>query len=139
MRAIAAWVERGGKILVVRRPETGLMAGLWELPGGEIGLEDEAKDRVGGVLRDAVGLEIRDVQSVGQIEHLFTHRRLELDVFRCRADKGGRVRRVELQAHRWIRPIALLDLAHAGPTRKALTLFGVTNESSARAAGRSKK
>lgn len=139
MRAVAAWIERGGKILTVRRPEKGLMAGLWELPGGEIGPKDEAKDRVGGILRDAVGLEIRDVQSVGRIEHLFTHRRLEVDVFRCRADKGGRVRRVELQAHRWIRPTALLDLAHAGPTRKALTLFGVTNESSARAAGRSKK
>jgi len=139
MRAVAAWIERGGNILAVRRPEKGLMAGLWELPGGEIGPKDEAKDRVRGILRDAVGLEIRDVQSVGRIEHLFTHRRLEVDVFRCRADKGGRVRRVELQAHRWIRPTALLDLAHAGPTRKALTLFGVTNESSARAAGRSKK
>ena len=139
MRAVAAWIERGGKILVVRRPEKGLMAGLWELPGGEIGPKDEAKDRVGGILRDAVGLEIRDVQSVGQIEHLFTHRRLELDVFRCRADKGGRVRRVELQAHRWIRPIALLDLGHAGSTRKAMTLFGVTDEKSARAAGRASK
>jgi A/G-specific adenine glycosylase len=139
MRAVAAWIERGGKILAVRRPEEGLMAGLWELPGGEIGPRDEAKDRLGEILRNAVGLEIRDAQSVGRIEHVFTHRRLEVEVFRCRADKGEPVRRNQFQSHRWIRPNALLDLAHAGPTRKAMTLFGVTDESSARAAGMAKK
>jgi A/G-specific adenine glycosylase len=138
MRAVAAWIERGGKILTVRRPENGLMAGLWELPGGEIGLGDEAKDRLEAILRTAVGLETRDAESVGRIEHVFTHRRLEVEVFRCRADKGQRVRLHEFQAHRWIRPSALLDLAHAGPTRKAMTLLGVTDEISARAAARAK-
>jgi A/G-specific adenine glycosylase len=29
MRAVAAWIERRGRILIVRRPEAGLMAGLW--------------------------------------------------------------------------------------------------------------
>jgi len=139
MRAIAAWIERGGKILAVRRPEEGLMAGLWELPGGEIGPKDEAKNRVREILRNAVGLEIRGAQSVGRIEHVFTHRRLEVEVFRCRADSGQRVRRNQFQAHRWIRPAELLELAHAGPTRKAMTLFGVTDESSARAAGRTRR
>ena len=136
MRAVAAWIERGGKILAVRRPERGLMAGLWELPGGEIGPKDEAKDRLGEILREAVGLDVRGAQSVGRIQHVFTHRRLEMEVFRCRADKGQRVRCDQLQAHRWVRPGALLDLAHAGPTRKAMTLFGVTDQTSARAAGR---
>jgi A/G-specific adenine glycosylase len=139
MRAIAVWIERGGKILAVRRPEKGLMAGLWELPGGEIGPKDKAKDRLAEILREAVGLDIRDAQPVGRIEHVFTHRRLEVEVFRGRVGKGERVKRFELQAHRWVRPNAILDLAHAGPTRKAMTLFGVTDESSARAAGRAKK
>lgn len=30
-------ILRDGKVLVQRRPETGLMAGLWEFPGGKIG------------------------------------------------------------------------------------------------------
>ncbi len=139
MRAIAAWIERDRKILAVRRPESGLMAGLWELPGGEIGPKDEAKDRVGEILRSAVGLEIRNPESVGRIEHIFTHRRLEVEVFRCRADKGARVRPNQFQAHRWVRPNTLLDLAHAGPTRKAMALLGLTDEISARAARRAAK
>lgn len=136
MRAVAAFLERDGKILAVRRPESGLMAGLWELPGGPIEAGHEAKDQVASVLAAAVGLEVDRIESVGRVEHLFTHRRLTLDVFRCRAAPGSRVRRKDFVAHRWVRPEALLDLAHAGPTRKALTLLGVTDEVSARAAGR---
>jgi len=138
MRAVAAWIERGAKILAVRCPEEGLMAGLWELPGGEIGPKDEAKDRLGEILRAAIGLEIHHAESIGRIEHVFTHRHLVLEVFRCRAEKGQRVRLDRLQAHRWVRPSTFLELAHAGPTRKAMMLFGVTREPSARTAGRTR-
>ena len=134
MRAVAAWLERDGRILVVRRPEEGLMAGLWELPGGEIEIREEAKDRLPHVLRERVGLEIHGAESVGSVEHLFTHRRLTLDVFRARLSPGGRVRRSGYTAHKWIAPQAALELAHAGPMRKAMTLLGVTDETSARAA-----
>ncbi len=134
MRAVAVWIERKGRVLAVRRPETGLMAGLWELPGGEIEPKAEAKERVAEVLREAVGLELLDAERVGEVEHLFTHRRLALEVFRARVEPGGRVRRSGYIAHRWVAPDSLLDLAHAGPTRKALTLLGVTGETSARAA-----
>jgi len=136
MRAVAAWIERDGRILAARRPEEGLMAGLWELPGGVIEAKDEAKERVRDVLRSTIGLDLRLASSVGHIEHVFTHRRLRLEVFRCRADKGDRVKRQGYTAHRWIAPDRFLDLAHAGPTRKAMALLGVTDEVSARAAGR---
>lgn len=138
MRAIAAWIERDGKILVVRRPEEGLMAGLWELPGSEIGAKDEGKDRLPEIIQDVVGLELRDPLSVGHIEHVFTHRKLDLEIFRCRPSKNQRVVRSGYTAHRWVQPSAVLKLAHAGPTRKAMMLLGVTDESSARSAGREK-
>jgi len=138
MRAVAAWIERRGRILIVRRPEVGLMAGLWELPGGEIEPGEEGKDRLHHVLAAGVGLATRNLQPVGSIEHLFTHRRLRLEVFRCLADKGARVRLDGFVAHEWVYPKTLLARAHSGSTRKALMLLGVTDESSARAAGRSK-
>jgi A/G-specific adenine glycosylase len=136
IRAVAAWIERRGQVLAVRRPERGLMAGLWELPGGEIAADDEGKDRVAPILEEAVGLRIREPESVGLVEHVFTHRRLRLEIFRGRAEKGARVRLSRFDAHRWVEPSRFLELAHAGSTRKAMTLLGVTQESSARAAGR---
>jgi A/G-specific adenine glycosylase len=135
MRAVAAWLERDGKVLVVGRPEEGLLAGL---PGGEIGPGDEPKEELARVLREAVSLEILGAEAVGAIEHLFTHRRLTLDVFRARLRPAGRVRRTGYVAHRWVAPSTVLDLAHAGPTRKALALLGETDEQSARAARKRK-
>lgn len=138
MRAIAVAVEREGKLLAVRRPETGLMAGLWELPGGELAEGEEAKDHAARILREVVGLEVRGLASVGHVEHLFTHRRLVLEVFRTKALPAARVRRQGYTAHRWVEAASLLDLAHAGVTRKALALLGHCDETSARAARRGK-
>ena len=137
MRAVAAAIERSGKLLAVRRPETGLMAGLWELPGGELALGEEAKDHAARILRETTGIEVRELENVGQVEHVFTHRRLELEIFRANAMPGARVRTAGFTAHRWLRPAELLELAHAGSTRKALVLLGLCDEKSARAAGRS--
>ena len=136
MHAVAVWIEKDGKVLMVRRPEEGLMAGLWELPGGEIEIGEEAKDRVADVLRKTTGLRVRRTESAGHVEHLFTHRKLRLEVFRCQLEPNGRVRRSGYTAHRWVRPDAILELAHAGATRKALALLGMDHDVSARAAGR---
>jgi len=138
MRAVAVWLERNGRVLVVRRPDEGLMAGLWELPGGPLAQGEEPKEHVARVLREVVGLEILDAEAIGSIEHLFTHRRLQLHVFRARIAPGGRVRRADYTAHEWVAPARVLELAHAGPTRKALALLGETREPSARAARRRK-
>ncbi|OUW15749.1 MAG: A/G-specific adenine glycosylase [Opitutales bacterium TMED158] len=134
IRAIAIYLERDGKVLSVRRPETGLMAGLWELPGGEIDAKDEAKDRVQEILLEVVGLELLSAEHLGSVNHLFTHRRLTLEVFRAHVAPKGRVKRQGFDAHKWVAPESLLDLAHAGPTRKALALVGLTDETSARTA-----
>jgi A/G-specific adenine glycosylase len=136
IRAVGAWIERGGKVLAVRRPEKGLMAGLWELPGGAIDKREDGRERLSDILKDVVGLRVRQTEAVGSVEHVFTHRRLRLEIFRCRAEKGARVRLSGFDAHRWIAPDRFLDLAHAGSTRKAMTLLGVTDETSARAARR---
>jgi A/G-specific adenine glycosylase len=138
MRALAVAIDRGGRLLAVRRPETGLMAGLWELPGGLLEDGDEAKDHAARILREVVGLEVRELERIGRIEHVFTHRRLELEVFRAKALPGSRARIEGFTAHRWLEADELLALAHAGSTRKALTLLGHCDEPSARVARRPK-
>ena len=136
LRAVAVAIDRGGHLLAVRRPETGLMAGLWELPGGALAEGEEAKDHAARILRETVGLEVRELESVGQVEHVFTHRRLALEVFRAKALPGVRARITGFTAHRWLPAPDLLELAHAGSTRKALALLGLCDERSARAARR---
>lgn len=121
--AVAAWVDRGGRGLAVRRAEGGLLGGLWELPGGELLCGESPEAALPRCLEQAVGLRVEAVEPVGAVEHLFTHRRLNLHVFRCRAP-AGRVRRQGFVAHRWLAGAALAGLPHGGPTRKALALLG---------------
>ncbi|MFO0689374.1 MAG: A/G-specific adenine glycosylase [Myxococcota bacterium] len=136
LRALAVAIDRRGALLAVRRPASGLMAGLWELPGGLLEAGEEAKDHAARIVREQVGLELRELEPVGRIEHVFTHRRLALELFRARAQPGMRVALRDYTAHRWVDAEGLLALAHAGSTRKALRLLGLCDEESARRAQR---
>ena len=66
----------GARTAVRRRPETGLLAGLWELPNTE-GLLDEAAL---GAYLTGLGLGETRLRSVREGEHIFTHIRW---VMRC--------------------------------------------------------
>ena len=57
----AWWIEREGKLWLVRRPATGLLGGMAALPGGEWG-EDPCESP----------------RAIGRVRHVFTHFALEL-------------------------------------------------------------
>ncbi len=77
----AAWIERRGKLLLVRRiPGSGLYGGMWELP------QAEGRDRLG----DSVGLEVTPTaeQPAARHRQQLSHRRLRVAVWRARLGRG---------------------------------------------------
>jgi A/G-specific adenine glycosylase len=122
MEAAAAWLPRRGKVLAVRRPPKGLLGGLWELPGGELARREDPAAGLARNLRERVGLAVGRTDYVGHVEHVFTHRRLRLHLFRCDTPVG-RTRLSGFDAHRWLAPRALAELPHAATMRKALALL----------------
>jgi A/G-specific adenine glycosylase len=124
VEAVAGLVLRRGRALAVQRPESGLLAGLWELPGGELEAGESARRAIAPRLRERVGLRVAGARPLGAVEHVFTHLRLRLHVFHC-GEAQGRVCLRGPAAHRWLAPEALRALPQGGPTRKALALaFG---------------
>jgi len=121
--ATAAWLPRRGSILALRRPPKGLLADMWELPGGDVEGRQSPAVALDEALRDRVGLRVSGVEAVGVVEHIFTHRHLQLHVFRC-AEVAGRVRLSHHAEHRWIRPEGFAELPHAALMRKAMACFG---------------
>ena len=119
--AVAGWIERKGKVLVVQRPAEGLLGGMWELPGGDLLPEEEPASGLTRTLRERVGLDVPGADELGHVEHVFSHLRMTLHVFRCKPPTG-RLRRKDFAAHRWVAPGAIEELAIGGPTRKALRL-----------------
>jgi len=76
----AAWIERSGKLLLVRRVANGLYGGMWELP------QADARDRLG----DAIGLQVTPTAQEPAARHRqqLSHRRLRIDVWRARLGRG---------------------------------------------------
>jgi A/G-specific adenine glycosylase len=122
IEAAAAWLPRRGKVLAVRRPPSGLLGGMWELPGGDLEMNEEPADGLARNLRERVGLVVGRSDYVGCVEHVFTHRRLRLHLFRCDTPVG-RTRLAGFDAHRWLAPDSLGELPLAATMRKALALF----------------
>ncbi|OGS50303.1 MAG: hypothetical protein A3K65_07920 [Euryarchaeota archaeon RBG_16_68_12] len=89
VRVAFALAERGGKVLLVRRPAGGLLAGLWALPGGEVGPRESEGTAVVRAMRD-IGLQARHGEPVGAVRHTFSHRRWEGRVWRVRVPADAR-------------------------------------------------
>jgi A/G-specific adenine glycosylase len=122
VEAVAAWVARRGRVLAVRRVPRGLLGGLWELPGDDLGARERPARGIRRALADRVGLRVDRLVRVGAVEHGFTHRHLRLHVYRT-DDPVGRVRLRDLDAHRWLGAGGLARLPQAALTKKALELL----------------
>jgi len=121
VEAVAALLVRGARALAVRRPPHGLLGGLWELPGGDLAPGEKPAAGLARVLSERVGLAPAASTQIGVVTHGFTHRALRLHVFRAEAPPG-RVRRSELDAHRWLAPAAIAGLPLSAVAKKALVL-----------------
>lgn len=118
VRALAALVERRGRVLMLRRPSRGLLGGLWELPS----VAGRDVERLQGEIRERTGLDTGGAERIGSVEHAFTHRSLTLTLLRLRPG-AGRLRRGG--EARFCTPAQLDELALSALTRKTLQLGGL--------------
>jgi A/G-specific adenine glycosylase len=121
-RAALALIRRGSRYLLVRRGGGGPMQGLWELPGGELRVGEDAAGCLGRVGREVLGQPIRLEQRLGAIRQAVTYRRFTWEAYRGRvaeplARAGG-----SLPRRRWVLPRDLATLPHGAATRKAFRL-----------------
>jgi A/G-specific adenine glycosylase len=121
VEGVCVHLTRDSRILAARRPPEGLLGGLWELPGSDLGAREAPEEGLARGLRERVGLAAKDVVLMGKVKHVFTHRVLTLHVYRAEAMKG-RVRRGGYDAHRWCTATALDALPFSTVAAKTLTV-----------------
>ena len=102
--AVVGIVEKKGKILIQKRPASGLLAGLWEFPGGKVKRGESLKKALAREIKEELGTEVAQSKFLVKVDHSYTQFRVELHAFACRLTRapGKRVGR-----SKWI---ALKDL-----------------------------
>ena len=108
-----------GRVLVVQRPSEGLLAGLWDFPGGRRHPGETGPAACRRLLWEATGLEVSVARKLIRVRHAYTHFKIELDLYLCRKD-SGRVRLDGPQAFRWLRPTELDVLPFTGVGKKSI-------------------
>ena len=115
-----ALCEREGRILIARRIPSGLLGGLWELPGCEVGEDATQYPKVlEGSLRASLGVRLAEATNVAQVRHAYTHFRIAVHVFRVellgRPDVGEPWDRLH-----WLAANEMPRYASTGVTNKIL-------------------
>jgi A/G-specific adenine glycosylase len=106
----AAMIWREGRLLIARRPEKGLLGGLWEFPGGKQEAGESLEQTAVREAAEEVGVEIAVVEKFMQVDHAYTHFSIVLHAFHCRYIGGDPVCRA-CSDWRWIEPGRLHEFA----------------------------
>jgi len=119
-------------VLLRRRPRDGLLGGMWEFPGAEVGASQDpgavasavARELYGALGGDPEGVELGRPTPLEPLDHAFSHRRLRYLPFRIRLAPASLPDRtlvpVEGTGLRWVRPGEDAGLALPAAQRKLL-------------------
>jgi len=119
-RTIAvAVVRRDGRVLIGRRPEEGLLGGLWEFPGGKVEPGETPRAAAARELREEMCVEAELGEEIAVVDHAYSHFRITLHAFDGRWTAGDPCGRAASD-WRWVAPGELAGFAFPAANRRVL-------------------
>ncbi len=103
-------VIKNGRVLIGRRPSSGLLGGLWELPGGEVTPGESHAKALRRNLKRSVGVSVKVGGLIASVDHAYSHFRVTLNVYRCEY-VSGEVAADEHEAVKWMTRARLEEFA----------------------------
>lgn len=103
--AVVAVIRDRGKVLIQQRPPTGLLAGLWEFPGGKREPGETLRAALAREMREELGAEPVEARPLLTVEHSFTRFVITLHAYECRlrAEDMERLRKKSANPpRRWV-------------------------------------
>ncbi len=108
-------IAKNGRLLFEKRPDTGLWAGMWQMPT----LEDP-KPSAAGWCAQQYGLQLGNLEKIGHFKHQTTHRTIAFELWQSKV-AGGRLKPGLAQ---WRKADEVDDLPLAKPQLVALGMLG---------------
>jgi A/G-specific adenine glycosylase len=94
------WNEQG-QILIDKRPQSGLLGGLWEFPGGKLEPNETLAECVVREIQEELGICIEVLEHFMTLDHAYTHFKVTLSVHHCR-HVSGEPQPIECDEVKWV-------------------------------------
>ncbi len=99
LEAVIGIIREGDRYLIQKRPDSGLLAGLWEFPGGKLEPNEAPEQALRRELREELGVDMNDADYLTTVEHAYTQFRVRLHAYVCRLSRRPKLKR---DTHRWV-------------------------------------
>jgi A/G-specific adenine glycosylase len=96
--AVIAIIEREGKYYIQKRPPKGLLADLWEFPGGKIEGKETPAKALNREIKEELGVSVNSSKHLFDVTHYYTQFRVKLAVFSCVVDADPKTD----STHKWV-------------------------------------
>lgn len=93
--------ENENKIFIQKRPQGGLMSGLWEFPGGKMEKGETPEQALGREINEELGITLKNIKPLKRIKHAYTKFIVDLHCFYAERAHGTLEPRAS-QHHRWV-------------------------------------
>jgi len=117
--AVGLVFDNDGRLLIQRRPDDGLLGGLWEFPGGKQEDGETMDETCVRELREELGIDVAVEQPFYTLNHAYSHFKITLHAFRCRIERGT-PHSAEGQPIRWVTVDELADYAFPRANRRLI-------------------
>lgn len=116
-RVVAGFIEREGKVLLVKRPGNKKRGGLWEFPGGKVENGETLEQALKRELREELGVGTSPLGVLERIVYEYPEEEIELILIKAHIQGEPDLR--EVQELIWI-PISKIDDLNLCPADKEL-------------------
>jgi A/G-specific adenine glycosylase len=113
-----------GKVFIQKRPPGGLMAYLWEFPGGKLKGKESPEECLQREFLEELGVKVNIIEKLAEIRHAYTQFRVRLHAYRCKLDFPGQ--EIVLQASvegRWVSVDELENFAFPSANRRLIEIL----------------
>lgn len=123
LEVAAGLIRRGNRLLLAQRPPGGMLAGLWEFPGGKREAGESLSACLRREVREELDIDIEVERPLAVVDHDYSHRSIRLHAFAARC-LGGRVRALGCAAWAWVSPGGLDSYPMPRADRKIIACLG---------------
>jgi A/G-specific adenine glycosylase len=98
IHAVIAIIKKRDNYFIQKRPSKGLLADLWEFPGGKIEKGESRAKALARELNEELGVGLKSSKHLFDVKHFYTQFKVNLAVFSCSLDNAPKID----ATHQWV-------------------------------------